>query len=117
MALMKSSFRAHDKLFRFGGEEFVVLLKPAEESSAQVVFERLRRKIEAFDFPQAGRITVSIGFVRIKLDDQPSVVLEHADAALYWAKEHGRNQVANYDALIADGLLVAKESISDVEFF
>ena len=115
--LMRSSFRAYDKLFRFGGEEFVVLLKPTEECNAHAAFERFRQKIEAFDFPQAGRITVSIGFVRIRLDDQPSVVLERADAALYWAKEHGRNQVANYDSLITGGLLKAKERVSDVEFF
>ena len=115
--LMRSSFRAYDKLFRFGGEEFVVLLKPTEECNAQAAFERFRKKIEAFDFPQAGRITVSIGFVRIRLDDQPSVVLERADAALYWAKEHGRNQVANYESLIAGGLLVAKEKVFDMEFF
>ena len=115
--LMRSSFRAYDKLFRFGGEEFVVLLKPTEECNAQAAFERFRKKIEAFDFPQAGRITVSIGFVRIRLDDQPSVVLERADAALYWAKEHGRNQVANYESLIAGGQLVAKEKVFDMEFF
>ena len=115
--LMKSSFRAHDKLFRFGGEEFVVLLKPTEECNAHSAFERFREKIDAFDFPQARHITVSVGFVRIRLDDQPSVVLEHADAALYWAKEQGRNQVANYDTLIAGGLLVPKEKVSHVEFF
>jgi diguanylate cyclase (GGDEF)-like protein len=115
--LMKSSFRAHDKLFRFGGEEFVILLKPTEENNAHSAFERFREKIEAFEFPQAGRITVSIGYVRIGFDDQPSVILEQADAALYWAKEHGRNQVASYGSLIAEGALAAKENVSDVEFF
>ena len=115
--LMKSSFRAHDKLFRFGGEEFVMLLKPTEECNAHSAFERFREKIGTFRFPQAGRITVSIGYVRIRLDDQPSVILEHADAALYWAKEQGRNQVANYDSLVAGGLLVPKVKVSDVEFF
>ncbi len=115
--LMKTSFRAHDKLFRFGGEEFVMLLKPTEECNAHTAFERFRERVATFEFPQAGRITVSIGYVRIRLDDQPSVILERADAALYWAKEQGRNQVANYDSLIAGGLLVAKEKISDVEFF
>ena len=115
--LMKSSFRAHDKLFRFGGEEFVMLLKPTEECNAHSAFERFRAQIETFDFPQVGRITVSIGYVRVRLDDQPSVILEHADAALYWAKEQGRNQVANYDSLVAGGLLVPKVKVSDVEFF
>ena len=115
--LMKNSFRAHDMLFRFGGEEFVMLLKPMEDSNARVAFERIRKKVEAFAFPQVGHITVSIGYVRMRLGDQPSTILEHADAALYWAKEHGRNQSVNYHALIAGGLLKAKEKVSDVEFF
>jgi diguanylate cyclase (GGDEF)-like protein len=115
--MMKASFRAHDKLFRFGGEEFVMLLKPTEECNAHAAFERFREKIEAFSFPQVGRITVSIGYVRVRLYDQPSMILEYADAALYWAKAQGRNQVANYDSLVAGGLLVPNEKFSDVEFF
>lgn len=115
--LMKSSFRLHDKLYRFGGEEFVVLLKPTEEQNAHAVFERFREKVEAFAFPQAGRLTVSIGYVCIGHADQPSRVLEHADAALYWAKEHGRNRVVKYDALVAAASPAHKEKTSDVEFF
>ncbi len=115
--LMKSSFRAHDKLFRFGGEEFVILLKPAEEHNAFDAFERFRSIVEKFEFPQVGRLTVSIGYVRVAQDDQPSVVLEHADAALYWAKGHGRNRAVKYDADIAAASPAPKGNLSDVEFF
>ncbi len=115
--LMKSSFRAHDQLFRFGGEEFIVLLKPTEEHNAHAAFERFRAEVEAFKFPQAGRLTVSIGYVRVKWNTQPSMVLEHADAALYWAKAHGRNQVIKYDVAVAAASHQPKETISEVEYF
>ena len=115
--LMKASFRVHDQLFRFGGEEFVALLKPTEEHNAHAAFERFRAEVEAFVFPQAGHLTVSIGYVRVKRNSQPSLVLEHADAALYWAKEHGRNRVVKYDAAVAATSLTAKEKQPEVEYF
>ncbi len=115
--LMKASFRVHDQLFRFGGEEFVALLKPAEEHNAHAAFERFRTEVEAFVFPQAGHLTVSIGYVRVKRNMQPSLVLEHADAALYWAKEHGRNRVVKYDAVVAAASWVPKENHTEVEYF
>ena len=116
--LMRTAFRFRDKLFRFGGEEFVVVLTPAGAEAAQAVFERFRAMLEAHAFPQVGRVTISIGFAPIRLHDQPSVVLERADQALYWAKSNGRNRTAAYDALVAEGQLpplVERESA--VELF
>ena len=115
--MMKRSFRAYDKLFRFGGEEFVVLLKPADERDAQMAFDRFRLAIEAREFPLVGRVTVSIGFARIGPNNPPSIIFERADEALYWVKEHGRNQAANYEALIARGDLKRKVEKSDVELY
>jgi len=115
--MMKASFRVHDKLFRFGGEEFVVLLKPTEEHNARAAFERFREKIECYDFPQAGRLTVSIGYVRVEPDDQPSEILERADAALYWAKENGRNCVAQYNDEVAALSPSRRGEHADAEFF
>jgi diguanylate cyclase (GGDEF)-like protein len=94
------------KLFRFGGEEFVVLLKPAELASARAAFERCRREVEQYSFPQVGRVTVSAGFTRIGIYDTPSVILDNADEALYYAKGNGRNRVCCYEELIAAGQLV-----------
>lgn len=115
--LMKASFRAHDQLFRFGGEEFVALLKPTEEHNAHAAFERFREAVKSFNFPQAGRLTVSIGYVRVKRHTQPSLVLEHADAALYWAKANGRNRVVKYDDTVAAASHQPKETSSEVEYF
>jgi diguanylate cyclase (GGDEF)-like protein len=116
--LMKHSFRGEDKLFRFGGEEFVVLLKPAKRDDAFNVFERFRKTIGEYQFPQIGQITISIGFTHITAQDSPTVVLEAADEALYYAKANGRNQVCHYDQLIAEGKIAVKESISgEIELF
>jgi diguanylate cyclase (GGDEF)-like protein len=116
--LMRDCFRVQDKLFRFGGEEFVALLRPAEFSHARGTFERFRAHVESFDFPQVRHVTVSIGFTRIKLGDTPSAILDSADEALYWAKEHGRNQCHAYETLIAEGKL--RRHVlppSDIELF
>jgi len=104
-ALMRKAFRSEDKLFRFGGEEFVVLLAPTTFSAAQAVFERFRATVAAFAFPEVGHITVSVGYVRIDCDDLPSVVIGNADRALYYAKGHGRDQVRSFEQLVAEGEL------------
>lgn len=103
--MMKTSFRAHDKLFRFGGEEFVVVLKPTEARNAMNIFERFRRQVEGYNFPQVGHLTISTGFARIVVHDLPSAIIDNADEALYWAKHHGRNQVFCYEDLADAGLL------------
>ncbi|TAN61651.1 MAG: GGDEF domain-containing protein [Magnetospirillum sp.] len=104
-ALMRKAFRGEDLLFRFGGEEFVVMLAPTTFDNASVVFERFRTIVAGFAFPQVGRVTISIGFVRIQSDDLPSVAIGSADKALYYAKEHGRDQVCSYEQLLDDGKL------------
>ena len=114
--ILKSSFRANERIFRFGGEEFVILLRSATLENATMVFERLRRAIEAYDFPQVGRVTISLGFVSIS-GDTPVVVLGHADQALYYAKQNGRNQVQLYDRLVAENLLHPENASGSVEFF
>lgn len=115
--LMRSSFRFHDRLYRFGGEEFVVLMRCDGELDAQRAFERLRTNTLAYQFPQVGHITVSVGFSELKAGDSPSAAIERADRAVYWAKTHGRNQVQSHADLVARGELEAGEKVGDVELF
>jgi diguanylate cyclase (GGDEF)-like protein len=114
--VLRTSFRAQDRVFRFGGEEFVVLLRSATLADAQMVFERFRSNIEQNSFPQVGQITVSIGFASIS-QETPVVILGRADQALYYAKDHGRNQVRYYDELLDQGLLQVGKKAESVEFF
>lgn len=116
--LMRVSFRFHDQLYRFGGEEFVVLMRCNGQAEAAGALERLRTNTENYLFPQVGTITISIGFSEIKSGDTPSGAFERADKAVYYAKEHGRNQVCSHAALIASGALVEQAAnVGDMELF
>lgn len=114
--ILRNSFRSQDKIFRFGGEEFVVLLRATTLETAHQVFNRFRTAVESHPFPQVGQITVSLGFVAT--DAGTSVeILGQADQALYYAKEHGRNRVCYYEDLMRSGEVAAKVSHDDVELF
>jgi diguanylate cyclase (GGDEF)-like protein len=117
--LLRSSFRSHDRIFRFGGEEFVILLRSSTLENALRIFERFRTNVEQYEFPQVGRVTVSLGFTSIKVHETPVVILGHADQALYYAKTNGRNQVCHYDELVKSGKLVLTTELSHdtAEFF
>ena len=116
--IMRQTFRDSDQLFRYGGEEFVVILKNVSADMATGVLERFRKRIEDHHFPQVGNITVSSGFVKIEEQNLPSIVLEQADQALYHAKEHGRNQVCSFGTLQAEGKANSEIIYSnDIELF
>ncbi|QPF72636.1 GGDEF domain-containing protein [Roseateles sp. DAIF2] len=115
--LMRNSFRFHDLLYRFGGEEFVVLMRCEDEEDAAHAFERLRRNCEHYQFPQVGRITVSVGFSEVRADDAPAGAFERADRAVYHAKAHGRNQVQSHAELVALGQMKETAQLSAVELF
>jgi len=115
--ILKSTFRSSDLVYRFGGEEFVVIVYVDNEQEAEMTFERLRRTIENHAFPQVGKITISIGVTRIENSSLPIELLGHADQALYYAKHHGRNQVCFYEKLLARKELQAHQSNRDVTLF
>ncbi len=114
---MKENFRHSDLPFRFGGEEFVIVLEPIAAKNAAMVMERFRAEIEQFEFPRVGKITVSIGYSKLGTDDFPPHVKEQADKALYHAKENGRNKVFKYESLIESGALNATNNDSAIELF
>lgn len=116
--LMRSTFRYEDRLYRFGGEEFVALIRCPTESDAARVFERLRLNTANYAFPQVGQVTISVGFTRVRPGDSPSSALGRADQCVYFAKAHGRNQVRGFDALRASGALAeALQPVGDVDLF
>ena len=116
--LMTQSFRVEDLLFRYGGEEFAVLLAGARLADAQQALERFRATVEQHAFPQVGRKTVSIGVVAIQAGDTVENVVARADMALYYAKNHGRNRVACYESLLAAGEVASVTvATGDIELF
>ena len=97
-AVLAQSCRAGDMAYRYGGEELLVALPEQEPATATVVAERMRSAIEALAIPHPGLepggvVTVSGGVSCFEPDDTVSTLLARADAALYRAKETGRNRV------------------------
>ena len=116
--LMRQSFRFDDQLFRFGGEEFVVVLQPASRESAFNTLERFRKDVANHVFSRVGHVTISVGFSQLLPYDTPTDVIDRADEALYYAKQNGRDQVNNYEALIERGALAPKSvAKGEVELF
>jgi diguanylate cyclase (GGDEF)-like protein len=114
---LKECFRGSDLLFRIGGEEFVVILEPVTQQSAGQLFENFRQKIAVHNFPQIDAVTISIGYAKIMEKDFPPEILERADKALYYAKEHGRNCTYSYEKLIKEELLEPPKRSGGIDLF
>ena len=114
---MRACFRRSDVLFRFGGEEFVILFAATEQATVHTVLERFRQRIAGHVFPQVGSVTVSIGYAGVGCHDYPANVLDRADKALYFAKQHGRNGTYGYESLSASGLLGREMAAGSIDLF
>lgn len=116
---MTEVFRDDDLLFRYGGEEFVVLIQVQTKDDAFSVFERLRTTIAKHHFPQVGELNVSIGIVEIDAQSESAEVISCADKALYYAKDHGRNMTCIYEDLVRDGSIKVDPDIEsgDIDLF
>jgi diguanylate cyclase (GGDEF)-like protein len=98
-SILKTTIRDNDIVARYGGEEFAIILPSTNKEGASILAERLRIKIEQFQFAQEniqpnGKLTISIGMAiypdnALTLED----LIVAADRALYFAKESGRNKV------------------------
>ncbi|MBO7583905.1 MAG: GGDEF domain-containing protein [Treponema sp.] len=105
--IIKSSLRESDIASRYGGEEFTVLLRKGNKEEAMKVAERIRQKIEDYDFvynDQHLHVTVSGG---VSIFDKntnpvelPNLFVNQADSGLYMSKNNGRNQVTFFDPAV-----------------
>jgi diguanylate cyclase (GGDEF)-like protein len=85
--------RKADLMFRAGGEEFVILLIEADETTAIEVANEMRRRIEEANLLPGHRVTASVGVAGQRAGESVDDWLRRADAALYRAKDAGRNRV------------------------
>lgn len=115
--IMRNSFRFNDQLYRFGGEEFVILMYCRDVQGAAQALERLRLNVENYAFPQVGVITVSLGFSGLLSHDTPSAAFGRADKAVYHAKSNGRNQVVSYQDLVNSGVVKEQTEDMDIDWF
>lgn len=102
---MTDSFRENDLLFRYGGEEFAMVLMDITPEQAQQSLDRFREKIAAYDFPETDRVTVSIGYTHFDNSLALEELIGQADNALYYCKTTTRNAVHGYHDLIQQGLI------------
>ncbi len=93
--IIKQVVREADRLFRYGGEELLVLMPNTDQEQAAILAERIREAVEALAIAHSkspfGHITVCVGVAQRQ--KTPVVTIKYADKALYQAKESGRNRV------------------------
>jgi GGDEF domain-containing protein len=94
-----------------------VLLRCSGEDDAMAALERFREAVRGYVFPQVERITVSVGFTDVRQGDTPNAAVERADRAVYFAKNHGRDQVRCHAALVREGLLEDDKKAGDIDLF
>jgi len=107
--LMQHHFRESDYLFRFGGEEFIVIVRTTSEEQARRAYERFRSAVESHIFPQVGQVTVSIGAIKLDPSLFTGTMLDRADQALYHAKKRGRNRIEFFEDVLEEGVVAVKE--------
>jgi len=119
--LIEKTVRSFDLVFRYGGEEFVVLLKSSSQEIAEKAFERIRKKVENYHFAKIEKLSISIGFTQVSHQSGTSEIIGNADQALYFAKENGRNQTCCFEDLISHKQITSTEliddSIKNIDFF
>jgi diguanylate cyclase (GGDEF)-like protein len=91
--ILGATVRESDFVGRWGGEEFMVLCPDTKLTDAAIVAEKLRAAIAGHEFPVVGDKTASFGVAELALGEALEHAVERADAALYQAKEKGRNRV------------------------
>jgi len=96
--IIKSCLRANDSAYRYGGEEFTVILPETAGAEARTVAQRIRSALEAERFsPENGQdvqITISIGVTEYQGEEELSTFIQRADKAMYLSKQNGRNKVS-----------------------
>ena len=101
---LNDQIQKHDLVGRFGGEEFILILKHSSDLQARQIAERCRAAIEALiilnEHGQAIRVTASFGVALSTNELKPQQLLSQADQALYAAKAGGRNQVKCYPEIL-----------------
>ncbi|MBF0461249.1 MAG: PleD family two-component system response regulator [Magnetococcales bacterium] len=112
--LSQTVFRAGDSLYRYGGEEFTVLLPGTDHAGTLALAERFRQAILSLNIPAAhspiaDRVTISIGCVTAipEREDGREMLLATADRLLYQAKRAGRNRVCGVDLAAGDACATA----------
>jgi diguanylate cyclase (GGDEF)-like protein/hemerythrin-like metal-binding protein/PAS domain S-box-containing protein len=91
--ITRTCLREMDLFGRWGGEEFLILLPDSGPVGAMRVSERIRASLQGYRFSHGFQVTASLGVVSRRAGENFSSMVDRADAAMYQAKQNGRNQV------------------------
>lgn len=114
--ILTEQCRSTDLPARYGGEEFVILAPGVDARGANVLAERIRKDIQGYPFDHSkaqplGFVSISIGVASFPEDGESlQEILNHADQALYVAKESGRNLVISYGDLTEEQISSQKKA-------
>lgn len=105
-------------LFRFGGEEFVLIVRCPDQATCLGALERFRSTVERTTFPQVGTVTISLSAVRMSHVFFIATLLDYSNHALYHCKHSGRNCTTFFEDMVNQGLAKTEEiTPGDIEFF
>lgn len=104
VATARKRMRASDRIFRYGGEEFVLLAPQTDLKGAAALAEDLRKEIAESHVAELPKVTISVGVAELGQREESDAWLKRSDEALYRAKQGGRNRVE-----VAGPLLVPQE--------
>lgn len=90
--VLRAGLRDGDTIGRYGGEEFIIILKDLPEAVIRKLAERIRQRVESENWSFGEKVTVSIGYDIQACPCSPSVLIQNADENLYKAKHNGRNR-------------------------
>ncbi|NVK25652.1 MAG: GGDEF domain-containing protein [Gammaproteobacteria bacterium] len=113
--LLKTQFRSNDLIFRFGGEEFVILMRDVAEHECKIKLEDVKQAIANYAFPKLDKLTVSMGACMLSQELFYMTVLDCADKALYQSKSNGRNQITFFDHLTIQS--PEEKNFSEIDLF
>jgi diguanylate cyclase (GGDEF)-like protein len=98
---LQKNIRDVDAIARYGGEEFVMLIPDADKEAAYCLAQRLREELGKVKFEDLPPITISLGIATFPSDSTDiEELIKKADAAMYEAKQKGRNRVVKYSTAI-----------------
>ncbi|MBV7317079.1 GGDEF domain-containing protein [Shewanella sp. NIFS-20-20] len=115
--IMATTFGEDDALFRFGGDEFVVMLAPRTKQEAEALFRRFKSSVHTLRSSKLPSFSISVGIAHISNADNPNQLIANADRALYYVKESGRDDYCFFSDLLKAGKLSTNFYQDDIELF
>lgn len=94
--LLKSAFRQSDIIFRYGGDEFIVIIEAESEPKCSKIIDRFLNNVRAYNFPTISKVTLSIGVIEFKENIHYTKQIKQVDQALYNSKYSGKNKISFY---------------------